>query len=85
MNGQRLTRGGIDPWVEQNANQALKLAHRGYVLENGQVVLADTAEILLNIAEVKRAYLGIRVLSSEFWLSASPLEYIGDEFSKTFA
>jgi branched-chain amino acid transport system ATP-binding protein len=45
--------------VEQNANQALKLAHRGYVLENGKVVLADTAEKLLNNEEVKRAYLGI--------------------------
>lgn len=29
--------------VEQNANQALKLADRGYVLENGHVVLSDTA------------------------------------------
>ena len=45
--------------VEQNANQALKLAHRGYVLENGRVALADTAEKLLNNEEVKRAYLGI--------------------------
>ncbi|MHB8707893.1 MAG: ABC transporter ATP-binding protein [Desulfuromonadales bacterium] len=45
--------------VEQNANQALKLANRGYVLENGRVVLADTAEMLLNNEEVKRAYLGI--------------------------
>jgi len=45
--------------VEQNANQALKLAHRGYVLENGRVVLNDTAERLLVNEEVKRAYLGI--------------------------
>jgi branched-chain amino acid transport system ATP-binding protein len=45
--------------VEQNANQALRLAHRGYVLENGKVVLADTAEKLLSNEEVKRAYLGI--------------------------
>lgn len=45
--------------VEQNANQALKIAHRGYVMENGRVVLADTAENLLNDAEVKRAYLGL--------------------------
>jgi len=45
--------------VEQNANQALKIAHRGYVMENGKVVLADTAEHLLNNAEVKRAYLGL--------------------------
>jgi branched-chain amino acid transport system ATP-binding protein len=45
--------------VEQNANQALKLAHRGYVLENGRVVLNDTAERLLDNDEVRRAYLGI--------------------------
>lgn len=45
--------------VEQNANQALKLAHRGYVLENGRTVLSDTAERLLGNDEVKRAYLGI--------------------------
>ncbi|NJC87420.1 MAG: ABC transporter ATP-binding protein [Desulfuromonas sp.] len=45
--------------VEQNANQALKLAHRGYVLENGRTVLNDTAEKLLGNEEVKSAYLGI--------------------------
>jgi branched-chain amino acid transport system ATP-binding protein len=45
--------------VEQNANQALKIAHRGYVMENGEVILADTAERLLNNDAVKRAYLGI--------------------------
>ncbi|VTM59965.1 branched chain amino acid ABC transporter ATPase [Klebsiella pneumoniae] len=33
--------------VEQNANQALKLADRGYVLENGHVVLEDTGDALL--------------------------------------
>jgi branched-chain amino acid transport system ATP-binding protein len=45
--------------VEQNANQALKLAHRSYVLENGRVVLADTADKLRDDEKVKRAYLGI--------------------------
>jgi len=45
--------------VEQNANQALKLADRGYVLENGRVVLTDAAERLLNNEAVQRAYLGI--------------------------
>ena len=45
--------------VEQNANQALKLANRGYVMENGRVVLSDTAGNLLDNAEVKRAYLGL--------------------------
>ena len=44
--------------VEQNANQALKLADRGYVLENGRMVLEDTgAELLANEA-VRSAYLG---------------------------
>lgn len=45
--------------VEQNANQALKLAHRGYVLETGRVTMADSAERLLDNEDVKRAYLGI--------------------------
>ena len=45
--------------VEQNANQALKIAHRGYVLENGVVTLTDSAEKLLNDEAVKRAYLGL--------------------------
>jgi len=45
--------------VEQNANQALKLAHRGYVIENGRITLADTAQNLLNDDNVKKAYLGI--------------------------
>jgi branched-chain amino acid transport system ATP-binding protein len=45
--------------VEQNANQALKLAHRGYVMENGRITLADTAEKLLNDEAVKKAYLGL--------------------------
>jgi len=45
--------------VEQNANQALKLAHRGYVMENGAITLADTAANLLNDENVKKAYLGI--------------------------
>lgn len=44
--------------VEQNAYQALKIAHRGYVLETGKIILADTAENLLNNEEVKKAYLG---------------------------
>jgi len=44
--------------VEQNANQALKIAHRGYVLETGRVVLADTAANLLKNDLVRQAYLG---------------------------
>jgi branched-chain amino acid transport system ATP-binding protein len=45
--------------VEQNANMALKVAHRGYVMENGAVKLADSADKLLQNEEVRRAYLGI--------------------------
>jgi branched-chain amino acid transport system ATP-binding protein len=45
--------------VEQNANLALKVAHRGYVMENGRITLTDTAENLLINENVKRAYLGM--------------------------
>jgi branched-chain amino acid transport system ATP-binding protein len=44
--------------VEQNAAMALAIAHRGYVLETGAVVLAGTAAELAENAEVRRAYLG---------------------------
>ncbi|RLC91053.1 MAG: ABC transporter ATP-binding protein [Chloroflexi bacterium] len=44
--------------VEQNANMALKLAHRGYVLETGNIVLEGTAAELAANPEVKKAYLG---------------------------
>jgi branched-chain amino acid transport system ATP-binding protein len=44
--------------VEQNANAALKVADRGYVLETGKVVLQGTSQDLLEDVEVKRAYLG---------------------------
>ena len=44
--------------VEQNANQALHVADRGYVLENGCVVLEDTGDNLLHNDEVRHAYLG---------------------------
>ncbi len=44
--------------VEQNAHKALQVADRGYVLENGKVVLADTGANLLANAAVKKAYLG---------------------------
>jgi branched-chain amino acid transport system ATP-binding protein len=45
--------------VEQNANQALKVAHRGYVMENGRITLSDSAQNLLADQEVRKAYLGI--------------------------
>ena len=44
--------------VEQNAFGALKLAHRGYVLESGEIVLSDDADKLLTNPEVRKAYLG---------------------------
>ena len=44
--------------VEQNAQAALKVAHRGYVLEVGEIALCDSAESLLNNDAVRRAYLG---------------------------
>ncbi|OZI60375.1 ABC transporter ATP-binding protein [Bordetella genomosp. 11] len=44
--------------VEQNANKALQVADRGYVLENGKVVLQDTGANLLANADVRKAYLG---------------------------
>jgi branched-chain amino acid transport system ATP-binding protein len=45
--------------VEQNANMALKAAHRGYVMENGRIRLSDTAHNLLENEEVQSAYLGL--------------------------
>ncbi|MDM8552403.1 ABC transporter ATP-binding protein [Desulfobacterales bacterium HSG2] len=45
--------------VEQNANLALKVAHRGYVMENGRITLTDSAENLLSNEAVKKAYLGL--------------------------
>jgi branched-chain amino acid transport system ATP-binding protein len=44
--------------VEQNARLALKFAHRGYVLENGRIVIQGDSGTLLNDPEVKKAYLG---------------------------
>jgi branched-chain amino acid transport system ATP-binding protein len=45
--------------VEQNANMALKIAHRGYVMENGSIVLAGSAESLLHNEAVQKAYFGV--------------------------
>jgi branched-chain amino acid transport system ATP-binding protein len=45
--------------VEQNANLALQVAHRGYVMENGRITLADTAANLYANEEVRKAYLGM--------------------------
>jgi branched-chain amino acid transport system ATP-binding protein len=44
--------------VEQNANMALSIADRGYVLQTGEIVLADTAQALLKNPQMREAYLG---------------------------
>jgi branched-chain amino acid transport system ATP-binding protein len=44
--------------VEQNANVALAIAHRGYVLQNGRIVVHDTGAALLQADHIRRAYLG---------------------------
>lgn len=44
--------------VEQNANQALQVAHRGYVIVSGSIVLHDTADKLMDNEMVREAYLG---------------------------
>ena len=44
--------------VEQNAAAALKIANRGYVMENGKIVLEDEAKALLKSEEIKKKYLG---------------------------
>ena len=45
--------------VEQNANMALSIAQRGYVLQTGEIVLADSAQGLLNNPSMQKAYLGV--------------------------
>ena len=45
--------------VEQNANQALHVADRGYVIENGVITISDSAENLLENQDIQKAYLGI--------------------------
>ena len=44
--------------VEQNSNAALKIAHRGYVIETGEIVMTDTAGNLRSNEAVKKSYLG---------------------------
>jgi branched-chain amino acid transport system ATP-binding protein len=56
---QLINRQGITIFmVEQNANLALQIAHRGYVLQNGRIVLSGPAQDLLDSPEVQDAYLG---------------------------
>ena len=44
--------------IEQNAHMALNVAHRGYVIESGNIVLEDSCQALLGNDEVRKAYLG---------------------------
>lgn len=44
--------------VEQNATMALSVAHRGYVLQNGAIVITDSADNLLKSEKIRKAYLG---------------------------
>lgn len=44
--------------VEQNARMALKVAHRGYVLETGRITFTDKGDVLLNDPRIRAAYLG---------------------------
>ncbi|BCX03660.1 MAG: ABC transporter ATP-binding protein [Candidatus Roseilinea sp.] len=56
---QHINRQGVTVFmVEQNANLALQIAHRGYVLQNGHIVLEGAASTLLDSPEVRDAYLG---------------------------
>ena len=45
--------------VEQNARMVLQIADRGYVIQTGEVILADTAANLRDNASVQKAYLGV--------------------------
>ncbi len=45
--------------VEQNANQALQIADRGYVIENGKITITGNADSLLSNKDVQKAYLGL--------------------------
>ena len=57
---ERLNRGGTTILlVEQNVRRALELAHRGYVLQTGRIVLQGTGQDLLKSDQVRKAYLGL--------------------------
>lgn len=56
---QKVNQAGVTVLLaEQNAYQALSIAHRGYVIERGRIVLEGTREQLMDNAEVRRAYIG---------------------------
>lgn len=57
---QRLREEGVTILIsEQNVQQALRIADRGYVLENGRVVMEDSSQALLKSDHIRKAYLGI--------------------------
>ena len=58
MPGTARERGLTILLVEENARSALKISHRGYVLDTGRMILTGTDEELRNNEEVKRAFLG---------------------------
>jgi branched-chain amino acid transport system ATP-binding protein len=45
--------------VEQNARAALKLAHRGYVIQTGRIVISGSSKALLDSDAVRKAYMGM--------------------------
>lgn len=56
---QEINRQGVTVLlVEQNARKSLEIAHKGYVLQNGRIVMEGTGEELLNDPMVQEAYLG---------------------------
>jgi branched-chain amino acid transport system ATP-binding protein len=56
---QELNKQGVSVLlVEQNARMALKIAHRGYVLETGRITCTDRADVLLHDPRIRQAYLG---------------------------
>ncbi len=57
---KKVNEGGMTVFlVEQNAHQALRIAHRGYVMENGRITMTDNAATLLESPQVRKAYLGM--------------------------
>ena len=58
--------------VEQNANMALKIADRGYVLETGNITMTDDADKLLSNEDVKKAYLGYLIFPCFFFYINTP-------------
>ena len=56
---EQINKAGVTVFVvEQNANMALSIADRGYVLQTGKIVLNDTSEALLANPQMRAAYLG---------------------------